>query len=105
MAHNVKLETLSMDDLQQLVTEAQKVLADKADTKRKELLEQLAQLDSLTGKPVTPVTPVTRVRQSPKPMYRAPDGYEWSGRGAIPRVFKELGVTDKKDMDKYLIKD
>ncbi|TIT32636.1 MAG: H-NS histone family protein [Mesorhizobium sp.] len=42
-------------------------------------------------------------RAKPAPVYRSPDGFEWSGRGAIPRVFKELGVTDKAGMEKYRI--
>lgn len=45
-----------------------------------------------------------KTRAKPQPVYRSPDGFEWSGRGAIPRVFKELGVTDKAAMEKYRIK-
>lgn len=43
-------------------------------------------------------------RASPAAKYRAPNGYEWSGRGALPKVFKELGVTDKAGMAQYEIK-
>jgi hypothetical protein len=35
--------------------------------------------------------------------FRGPDGQEYSGRGAIPRWAKELGVNDRADLEKYRI--
>ncbi|MAU98719.1 MAG: hypothetical protein CMP81_23020 [Fulvimarina sp.] len=106
MAHNLKLDGMSLQELQALHDEVGGVLAQKKAARRQELLEEL---DSLGGLPANTRSRATagdgegRTRAKPKPMYRAPDGREWSGRGAIPRFFKELGVTDKADLEKYKI--
>ncbi|WP_167497122.1 H-NS histone family protein [Agrobacterium pusense] len=101
MAHGVKLDTLSMEDLQALITDAQKALSVKVEAERSELLKKLSALDAISK----PAKAPERQRNSPKPKYRTPAGDEWSGRGGIPKVFKELGVQTKEDMAKYLIKD
>lgn len=103
MAHNVKLDALSMEDLKQLVVDAQAALAEKAQSKRAQLEKELAELDALTGRTPAKVAP-SRTRSSPAPVYRAPDGTEWSGRGGIPKAFKSLGVAAKEDMEQYRIK-
>jgi DNA-binding protein H-NS len=91
---------LSLEELSSLIDEATKLRAQKVEAKRQELQKQLAALDALDSGEKK-----TTSRPSAKAMYRAPSGYEWSGRGAIPRVFKELGVETKADMAKYAIKD
>ena len=35
--------------------------------------------------------------------FRGPDGQEYSGRGAIPKWAKELGVSDRAGLEKYRI--
>src|SRR4051812_25717944 len=35
--------------------------------------------------------------------FRGPQGEEYSGRGAIPRWARELGVNDRADLEKYRI--
>lgn len=101
MAHGVKLETLSMSDLQSLIADAQRALTGKVDAERAELMKKLQALDAISGK--APKT--ERGRSSPKPQYRGPNGEEFSGRGGIPRWAKELGVKDKAGLEPYRIKE
>lgn len=73
--------------------------------------ELMAQLQALGGVPVVKPTRTRApkeegdARLTVKPIYRSPDGFEWSGRGALPKVFKALGVTDKAGMEPYRIRD
>ena len=99
MAHGVKFDTLSMEDLQALVADAQKALAAKVDAERSELLKKLSALDAISR----PAKASERQRSSPKPTHRLPNGAEWSGRGGIPRSFKEYGIETKADAEKYRI--
>lgn len=101
MAHGIKVDGLSIPELQSLIEDAQKALSAKVEAERSELLKKLSALDAISK----PAKAPERQRNSPKPMYRTPSGDEWSGRGGIPKVFKELGVQTKEDMAKYLIKD
>jgi hypothetical protein len=79
--------------------------------KRAELMAELQELGGApepvkrTRGPNKPREPLPEgdARLTVKPMYRAPDGYEWSGRGAIPKAFKALGVVDKAGMSQYRI--
>lgn len=94
--------SMSIDELEELVGELTAILQGKKDARRAELM---AELEKLGGVPRAPrgLAP-DRQRQSPKPAYRTPDGsFEWSGRGGIPKAFKDLGVTDKGQMEKYRI--
>lgn len=95
------LSHLDLDGLNALIEEASKLRDQKVDERRAELLKQLHALDAISK----PKETGQRLRSSPKAMYRAPNGQEWSGRGGIPRVFKELGVQSKADMAEYLIKE
>ena len=97
MAHNVKLDTLSMTDLQQLIADAQKALGDKVEGERAELLKKLSALDAI-AKP-TKAAASTRQRAAPQPKYRSkknPD-LTWAGRGGTPRwLAAEMEETGKK---------
>lgn len=101
------LEALSIEELRELLAEVQVALDAKVETRRQELLAELNDLGGLpqsTGRKASAPADETRKRASPKPMYRTPDGsFEWSGRGAIPRAFKDLGVTDREGMEQYKI--
>jgi DNA-binding protein H-NS len=99
--------SMSIADLSALVDELTSLLNDKKEARRQELLAELETLRP-TGKPKpvkaasAPTSEVSK-RTPPKPAYRAPDGFEWSGRGAMPKAFKALGVTDKKQLEQYRI--
>lgn len=95
------ISNLTLEELTALIDEANKLRAGKIEAKRNELQKQLAELDAIASPASTP----KRERASPKPLYRGPNGIEWSGRGAIPRAFRELGVTDKAGLEKYRIKE
>ncbi|WP_025593041.1 hypothetical protein [Agrobacterium tumefaciens] len=99
MAHGVKLDTLSMEDLQSLINDAQKALSVKVDAERTELLKKLSALDAISK----PAKAPERQRSAAKPTHRLPNGAEWSGRGGIPRSFKLYGVETKADAEKYRI--
>lgn len=109
MAHGVKLDTLSLDDLRALIDDAQKVLLDKATARRQEIekarQKELAELDALI-KPKAPATIETRPRPPRKKLFRHPvSGNEYGNTSAIPNEFKELGVKTKEDLEQYRIKD
>ena len=101
---------LSLDEQKSALAELQAVYDGNVQSKREELM---AQLEALGGLPKASPRNVkiswqgetpTRKRESPKPAYRTPDGsYEWSGRGAIPKPFKALGVLNKAGMEQYRI--
>lgn len=99
MAHGIKLDILSMEDLQSLIADAQKALASKVETERSELLKKLSALDAISKPAKVP----ERQRSAAKPTHRLPNGSEWSGRGGIPRSFKEYGIETKADAEKYRI--
>lgn len=101
------LEAFSIDELRELLAEVQAALDAKVEARRQELLSELEGLGGLpkpAGRKATEPADEGRKRASPKPMYRTPDGsFEWSGRGAIPRAFKDLGVTERDEMEKFRI--
>ena len=74
--------------------------------------ELMAQLEALGGVPA----PAKRTRMPKevaegdarlvvKPIYRGPNGEAYSGRGAMPKWAKALGITDKAGLEQYRIKD
>lgn len=98
-----KPDLSSLEELNDLIGEATKLRDRKIGEKREELLKQLADLDALSGKAAKPSP--SRTRASPRATHRGPKGEEWTGRGGIPRWAKDLGVTEKADMEKYRITD
>jgi DNA-binding protein H-NS len=100
---------LDFDQQQQYMESLQAIMANAKASKVAELMEALAKLG--VSPPVAAKKKPAGTgegkgnRTSPKPMYRTPDGWEWSGRGALPKAFKALGVTDKEGMEKYRIKE
>lgn len=94
MAHGVKLDTLSMEDLQALITDAQKALSVKVEAERSELLKKLSALDAISK----PAKAPERQRNSPKPTHRSKKNPEltWSSRGGRPRwLTAEMEETGK----------
>lgn len=100
---------MSFDDQILLVERLNDALEEVKNIKRQELVDQLEKLGGWSApsgrKSRSTAGTGERKRESPKPLYRAPNGFEWSGRGAMPKVFKEMGITDKADLEKYRIKD
>lgn len=97
---------LSLDEQKATLAELHTIHDGGVQAKREELL---AQLQALGGVPKPVRSPSKagdgeRKRAAPKPQYRAPNGFEWSGRGAMPKVFKEMGITDKEALEQYRIK-
>lgn len=99
MAHGVKLDSLSMDDLKALIADAQAALAAQVDAKRQELQRQLAELDAIS-QPAKAAP--SRQRAAPAPKYRSkanPD-LTWAGRGGQPRwLTAEIEESGKKLQD------
>lgn len=104
-------KAMPIGDQASMLGELTAIHSQAKEAKRAELM---AELQALGGAPVEapkrirgPNKPKEEgdARAVVKPNYRAPDGFEWSGRGAIPKVFKALGVTDKAGMEQFRIKD
>lgn len=95
-----EFKALGLEEQKSALDELQGIYDQSVEAKRAELM---AQLEALGGAPKRATKP-SGSRASPEPKYRTPDGsVEWSGRGGIPKAFKELGVTDKEGMKPYLI--
>ncbi|MFG1411438.1 H-NS family nucleoid-associated regulatory protein [Xanthobacter sp. VTT E-85241] len=97
---------MSLDELQALVEAASAALEEKKDARRQELM---AELEALGGIPTAPRRPraapaaADGTRAKPAVKYRGPNGEEWSGRGALPRWAKDLGVQDKVGLERYKV--
>jgi DNA-binding protein H-NS len=100
---------LVLAEKQEALTAMQDALAADISARRAQLMAELSALGGHMEAPKPTRTRAPReegdARLTVKPMYRAPDGYEWSGRGALPKVFKALGVTDKAGMEQFRITD
>jgi DNA-binding protein H-NS len=91
------LDSLSVQDLTQLIQEAEAKRADKQESAKAALLEEVTakaaqlglSLDALLGKQAASQTNVRKVRGDVgKPVavkYRGPDDATWTGRGRMPR--------------------
>jgi DNA-binding protein H-NS len=111
MAKIPDLSGLNMEELAEVVAAANQRTAELKKARISELQAQKSALDAeltkLGAGVITLKAPKAddgRKRASPPPMYRTPTGEEWSGRGAIPRFFKAIGVKEKGEMEKYRIK-
>ncbi len=88
MAHGIKLDTLSMEDLQTLITDAQKALSVKVNAERSELIRKLEALDAIVP---ARTLPQTRKRSSLGYTHVHPEsGHEWEGRGSIPKEWQDI---------------
>ena len=112
------LSGYSFDELSRLVASATKRIEEIRGKRIKELQAELGRL----GEDGTPVprrgrknvqtsarngrTTHNRAEVSGRKIaaqFRGPDGQEYSGRGAIPKWAKELGVNDRAGLEKYRI--
>lgn len=96
---------LGMEEQGRLLEELQAIHEQSRQAKRDELIAELEKLGGLPPAARASQMAGGRKRVSPAPAFRSPDGSNtWSGRGAIPRWAKALGVKDKSGMGKYRIK-
>lgn len=103
MAHSLKLDAMSIEELRTLAEDVRLALAAKVEAERKDLLKRLSDLDAIS-KPAHPLPKKTRAPR--KKQFRHPDGREFAKTSDnIPAAFKELGVTDWAEMDAYKILD
>jgi DNA-binding protein H-NS len=100
MAHGVKVDSLSMEELQQLIADAQKALSDKVAEKRQALMKELSALDAI-AKPSS----ASVKRASPQAKYRSqknPD-LTWAGRGGRPKWLEAEMQETEKPLEAFLI--
>ena len=102
----------SLDELNQLIASANKRMAELRGKRVKELQAELDRLGSEGARSSrTARTPSRRPAQNPAATadrkvparFRGPNGEEYSGRGAIPRWARDLGVNDRAGLEKYRI--
>ena len=117
-----KLPTLSgysLDELNQLVALASKRIGELRGKRVKELEAELNRLGSEGARSSRTARKSSQVgARSRKPaqscaatadrkiaaQFRGPNGEEYSGRGAIPRWARDLGVNDRAELEEYRIR-
>lgn len=91
----------SFSTQKEILAQLEGLHGEAVEAKKRDLMAQLAELG---GTPATPKRKGPSKGASVAAMYREPkSGFEWSGRGAMPKVFREMGITDKKDLEKYRV--
>jgi len=107
------LEGYPLDELNQLIASANKRIAELRGKRVKELQAELDRLGSEGARSSrTARTPSRRPAQSRAAtvdrkiaaQFRGPNGEEYSGRGAIPRWARDLGVNDRAELEEYRIR-
>ena len=111
------LSSYTFDQLQALVSAANKKMDAIRGKRIKELRAELNKLEagsraptsragrrgSREGSGAAAPAPTTGGKSVPA-QFRGPNGEEYSGRGAIPRWARELGITDRAGLERYRIK-
>jgi hypothetical protein len=113
------LSGYSFDDLSRLINLATKRVEEIRGKRIKELQAELGRLGAdgasaprggrknlQAGAPRASTTQSRAAKANGRKIatqFRGPDGQEYSGRGAIPRWARDLGVNDRADLEKYRI--
>ena len=113
------LSGYSLDDLNQLIAAANKKLQGLRGRRIKELQTELDKLgsprrsgNSRMSRKSTRAAPsdgkstqdqAEPARRKIAAQFRSPNGEEYSGRGAIPRWARDLGVNDRAGLEKYRV--
>ena len=113
------LSKYSLDDLNQLIAAANRKLQGLRGKRIKELQTELDKLGSpkrsrnaRMGRKSTRAAPSDgkSAQEQAEPagrkvavQFRGPNGEEYSGRGAIPRWARDLGVNDRAGLEKYRV--
>lgn len=107
----INLESLSFEELNQLIQEAQAKRSEKQEGAKAALLEEMTgkaaqlglSLEALMGRQAAPKTNVRKVRGDVgKPVavkFRGPDDATWTGRGRMPRWLTEAIERGKSKED------
>ncbi len=94
-----QFNALPMQEKKEALEAMQASLNGDIERRRAELMDELAQLGGAVPKAVTPRVPAEKpasdARGTVKPLYRSPDGEEWSGRGRTPRWLVALEAAGR----------
>lgn len=117
MAKPIDISSLSLDELNELVTAANGRIGELKQAKIEELRAKRAELDaeleklgdvSKPGKPrLPPALPGGEPRKrSPKKLdWQGPSGRKYATSGVIPKEFTDMGITTREGMEPYRIKE
>jgi len=110
----INLDSLSVEDLSQLIQEAEAKLAEKRESAKAALIEEMTakaaalgmSLDALLGKQAAPRTNVRKVRgdagKSVAVKYRGPNDATWTGRGRMPKWLTEA-IEHGKSKEEFAV--
>lgn len=93
---DVPLIEMSYTELLTLKGEIDKILLQKADERRNELLAELAEVNKIR-------TSAKATKYRHKAKYRSPEGHRWSGQGVTPKWLREHEAKGGS-RDDFLIK-
>lgn len=102
----VNLSNMSIDQLQDLIKDAESTIRKKQREQRSEVIQQMRQLASTIGVSVEITTTGPKKKKTKSaPKYRNPknSSQTWTGRGPQPKWFKDAIAAGKKS-DDMLIK-
>ena len=100
MAHGVKLDGMSIEDLRALAEDVRQALSEKVDAERQELLKRLSALDAISA-PGKGSNASKKRAAARADSYEGPEGETWAGRGGLPKWAEKYGVTDRAGMEKF----
>lgn len=94
----MNLEQLSEEELSAVIDNAQRILKQKQESKRREVLSQIKELASAIGVNVEISDTTAKKSAAPRQGYKVPPKYQnpknlsqqWSGRGMMPKWLREL---------------
>ena len=100
------LDDLSLNELHELILEAQSKLEQKQNSMRKEVIAQIKALASSIGVTVEIIDAKSKKTSAVSSKYRNPQNplQEWTGRGLAPKWLKEFLAAGQKKED-FLITD
>ncbi len=97
-AANKRVDAIRSKRVKELQAELDKLgVSDRAPTSRR------GPRSSRDGSGASALRPINAGKSVPA-QFRGPRGEEYSGRGAIPRWARELGVSDRAGLEQYRIK-
>lgn len=102
MAHGVKLDSLSLEDLKALINDAHAALAARIEVKRQELKKQIEELDAMSAlaKPAA----LSKKTNPVKVTHRGPNGETWTSRGQKPKWLQAL-IDKGHDESEFRVKE
>ena len=97
----VNISNMSIDDLNQLISEAQSMIKKRQREKRSDVVQQMRQLASSVGVSFELIPESKTVKSKTPPKYRNPkdSSQTWTGRGPQPKWYKQALSMGKKPSD------